>query len=89
MVQLSFMYEVKKPTSDDLILECAKVSVESGLGRWVSRSQIARFCGRKVTPSLIDKIEKLVEAGKLEKDSFELRNKAVGYAYAIPLEGAK
>lgn len=86
MQQLSFMFDVKQPTSDDLILECAKASAEQGFGRWVSRTQIAKYCDRKVTPSLINRIEKLVQAGKLEKDTFQLPNKAIGYVYAISEE---
>lgn len=83
MKQLSFIVEVEKSTSDDQILQCFKDSMEQGKGCWLSRKQIAILCERKVTPSLINRLEKLVDSGALQKDQFELRNKARGYAYAL------
>lgn len=86
MIQLSFVLPIQNPTNDDLVLEFALWAKSSGKTKWVTRSQIAEYCGRKVTPTLINRIEKLVSEGKLEKDTFQLPNKAIGFVYAIPEE---
>ena len=50
---------------------------------YLSRARIAYLCARKVTPTLIRKIEALVEAGVLERSVFLTRNKVQGYQYRI------
>jgi len=86
VIQLSFVLPIQNPTSDDLVLEFALWAKNSGKTKWVTRSQIAEYCGRKVTPTLIKRIEKLVTEGKLDKEMFQLPNKATGFVYAIPEE---
>lgn len=86
MIQLSSVLPIQNPTNDDLVLEFALWAKNSGKTKWVTRAQIAEYCGRKVTPTLINRIEKLVAEGKLEKDTFQLPNKAIGFVYAIPEE---
>jgi hypothetical protein len=48
---------------------------------WATRKQIADAVGRRVTPSLITRIERMVAEGLLEKRIFTLRNNARGYQY--------
>lgn len=49
--------------------------------RFFTRRAIAEAVGRKVTPSLIQRIERLTDEGKLLREVFELPNKARGYRY--------
>jgi len=49
--------------------------------RWLTRKEIAQAIGRKVTPHLVARIERMVEEGALEKQVFTMRNNAQGYQY--------
>lgn len=48
---------------------------------WLSRRQIAATVGRKVTPSFVARLERMVAECKLERRVFTLANKAQGYEY--------
>lgn len=48
---------------------------------WATRKQIADAVGRRVTPSLVARIERMVTECLLERDVFTLRNGAQGYKY--------
>jgi hypothetical protein len=49
--------------------------------QWCTRKQIADGVGRRVTPGLVARIERLVSEGKLERTIYTLRNGAQGYMY--------
>lgn len=48
---------------------------------WATRKQIADALGRSVHPALVNRIERLVSEGKIEREVFTLRNNAQGYRY--------
>lgn len=49
--------------------------------RWLTRKQIAEAVGRKVTPHLVQRIERMVTEGSLARETFTLGNGAQGYTY--------
>jgi len=82
MRQLTFLFDVSTETTSDTILNAFAHDHEIGC-EFLSRSRIAFLCERKVTPSLIKKIEALVDNGTLEKSVFKLRNGVHGFQYRI------
>jgi len=48
-----------------------------------SRRQIALGVGRKVTPSLVERMERLVRENKIVKEEFTLRNGAPVFGYML------
>jgi len=82
MKQASFMVNVLAETTPDVILNA--FAHDAALGyEYLTRKRIAVLCERKVSPTLIAKIEALVETGVLEKTRFVMRNKAIGYQYRL------
>lgn len=53
---------------------------------WLKRSEIAERLGLTVHPALINRIEKLVESGKLQRASIPARNRSIAYIY-YPVRG--
>jgi len=82
MKQLSFLFDVSAETTADTIMNAFDHDLALGC-EFLTRSRIAFLCERKVTPSLIKKIEALVDSGLLEKSVFELRNGVHGFQYRI------
>lgn len=55
--------------------------------RWLSRKEIANLVGRKVTPGLVARIERLVEQRWLEREVRTARNGVQGYVYRALEDG--
>jgi len=69
------MFYTAAVTDEDVLLALGKSE------DWVSRRQIAERLWRKVTPSLVTRLERLVGEGKLEKHSIDLPNHQVMFWY--------
>lgn len=76
-LQLELPYPMGRAIDDNDVRE----AVFSYTPDWATRKQIADFIGRKVTPSLVARIECMVKERLLERDVFTLRNGAQGYKY--------
>jgi hypothetical protein len=76
-LQLELPYPIGRAIDDNDVWEAV---YSHGL-KWATRKSIADALGRKVTPSLVARIERLVSEGKLEKQVFTMRNNAQGYQY--------
>lgn len=75
-LQRELPYPMGRATDDNDVWEACYSAHE-----WLSRKQIADAIGRRVTPGLVERIERLVKECKLERRVFELPNKAKGYEY--------
>jgi len=82
MKQQSFLLDALAETTPDVILNAFAHDAELGY-EYLTRKRIAVLCERKVSPTLIAKIENLVQSGVLEKSHFTMRNKAIGFQYRL------